>query len=304
MPCTQSRYNGPRPVCSLTHSSIIQERRTMQLDSLMIDGQQVAFRQSSGSESVVLLIHGNSSSSRAFERQLESDLGRTHRLVALDLPGFGDSQPVSDPDAVLGLQGWARTVVKAAEALGVEDAVLVGWSLGGHVALEALAGLPRCKGVLIFGTPPLAFPPDMGAAFLPNPAMGAGFNATPSEEEMRAYTGAFFAPSYTDAPPFYLEDMRRADGRARAAVAASIRPGGYQDEVEIVRNLRIPLAVVQGEQEQLVGLPYLQGLEMPTLWRGQVQVIQGAGHAPQWEQPALFNSLLAAFAADCNRLAE
>lgn len=276
----------------------------MQLHSLVLDGQQITFRQSAGSEAAVLLIHGNSSSSRAFERQLDSDLGRTHRLVALDLPGFGDAQPVSDPDAVLGLQGWARIVVKAAEALGMEDAVLVGWSLGGHVALEALAALPHCKGVLIFGTPPLAFPPDMGAAFLPNPAMGAAFHATPSEEEMRAFIDAFFAPDYPDAPAFYLEDARRADDRARPAVAASIRPDGYQDEVEIVRNLRIPLAVVQGEQEQLVGLAYLEGLEMPTLWRGQVQVIRDAGHAPQWEQPALFNSLLAAFAADCNRLAE
>lgn len=271
----------------------------MQLHSLMIDGQQIAYRQSLGSESAVLLLHGNSSCSRAFERQLDGDLGRTHRLVALDLPGFGDSQPVSDPDAVLGLQGWARTVVKAAAALGLEDAVLVGWSLGGHVALEALTDLPHCKGVLIFGTPPIAFPPDMAAAFLPHPAMGAGFSATPSETEMRAYTNAFFAPDATDIPDFFFADMCRADGRARAAVAASIRPGGYQDEVAIVRSLRIPLAVVQGEQEQLVSLPYLQGLEMPTLWRGQVQVVPGAGHAPQWEQPAAFNSLLAAFVADC-----
>lgn len=273
----------------------------MQLHTLTIDGQPVAYRQSTGSGPAVLLIHGNSSSSRAYERQLEGPLGRTHRLVALDLPGFGDSQPVSDPDAVLGLQGWAQIVAQACAAIGLADAVLVGWSLGGHVALEALSALPQCKGVLIFGTPPIAFPPDMAAAFLPNPAMGAGFNPTPNDDEMRAYVQAFFAPDVQDIPSFFVEDMRRADGRARAAVAGSIRPGGYQDEVEIVRDLRLPLAVLQGESEQLVSLDYLRNLAMPTLWRGQVQVIPGAGHAPQWEQPELFNALLAAFVNDCEQ---
>ena len=273
----------------------------MQLHTLMLDGQQIAYRQSLGSGPAVLLLHGNSSSSLAYERQLDGEIGLIHRLVAIDLPGFGDSQPVHDPDAVLGLQGSARMVGKAAEALGLEDAVLVGWSLGGHIALEALPDLPHGKGVLIFGTPPLAFPPDMTAAFLPNPIMAAGFNPTPSEEEVLGYVQAFFAPSAGDIPPFCAEDMRRADGRARAAVAGSIRPGGYRDEVEVVAAMRVPLAVIQGEQEQLVSLDYIRRVPMPTLWRGQVQVIPNAGHAPQWEQPEAFNALLTAFLEECER---
>jgi pimeloyl-ACP methyl ester carboxylesterase len=177
----------------------------------------------------------------------------------------------------------------------------VGWSLGGHVALEALSALPHCKGVLIFGTPPLAFPPAMDAAFLPNPVMAAGFNPSPTESERRAYVEAFFAPRTTDIPPVFFDDMRRADGRARAAVGSSIRPGGYQDEVEIVRHMHVPLAVLQGEQEQYVSLDYLRSLTMPTLWRGAVQVIPGCGHAPQWEQPEAFNALLGAFMQDCEQ---
>lgn len=273
----------------------------MQLHSLMIDGQQIAYRQSLGSGPAALLLHGNSSCSLAYAHQLDGEIGFVHRLVALDLPGFGDSQPAHDPETVLGLQGSARMVVKAVEALGLEDAVLVGWSLGGHIALEALPDLPHCKGVLIFGTPPLAFPPDMTAAFLPNPAMAAGFNPTPSEEEMQGYVRAFFAPGATDIPDFFVEDMRRADGRARAAVAGSIRPGGYRDEVEVVADMRVPLAVIHGAQEQLVGIDYLGRVPMPTLWRGEVQVIPNAGHAPQWEQPEAFNALLAEFLEECER---
>jgi pimeloyl-ACP methyl ester carboxylesterase len=271
----------------------------MQLHSVLIEGQEIAFRQSIGSGPAVLLIHGNSSSSLAFERQLDGEIGLRHRLVALDLPGFGDSQPVIHPDVALGLQGWAQMVVKTAAALGLEDAVLVGWSLGGHVALEALAHLPRCKGMLIFGTPPLAFPPDMDTAFLPNAAMAAGFAAAPAAAEMRGYVEAFFAPRTADIPQFFYDDMRRADGRARVAVAQSIRPGGYTNEVEIVEHMSVPLAVVQGAQEQLVSLDYLRELQMPTLWRGEVQVIPSAGHAPQWEQSEVFNTQLTAFVEEC-----
>ena len=131
--------------------------------------------------------------------------------------------------------------------------------------------------------------------------MGAGFNPTPDEEEVRAYVQAFFAPGNQDIPEFFFDDMRRADGRARAAVGGSIRPGGYQDEVEIVNTMHVPLAVLQGEHEQLVSLAYLKQVSMPTLWRGQVQTVPGAGHAPHWENSEAFNAMLAAFVEECQR---
>ena len=271
----------------------------MLFDTLTVDGQTIAYTTSTGTGRSALLIHGNSSSRRTFQPQLESELGRMHRLVAVDLPGFGDSQPVTDPDAVLGIQGYGRVIVGVAKALGLEDAVLVGWSLGGHVALEAVNDLPGCKGVLIYGTPPLAFPPDMAAAFLPNPAMGAAFNPTLSDAEMQGFVEAFFAPGYGPIDTVFMDDIRRADGQARAAIAAGIRPGGYKDEVAVVGAMGVPLAVLQGEHEQLINRSYFDTLSMPTLWRGAVQVVPDAGHAPHWETPERFNDLLSAFLAEC-----
>lgn len=272
----------------------------MSTDCLNIAGQPIAYTTSPGDGLPALLIHGNSSSSRTFQPQLESELGRNHRLIAIDLPGFGASQPIADPEGGLGIQGYGRLVVKIVAALGLSEVVLVGWSLGGHVALEAADDIPGCKGVLIYGTPPLAFPPDMGAAFLPNPAMAAAFNPQLTEAEMRGFVDAFFAPGYTASDDRFMADIRRSDGRARAAIAASIRPGGYKDEIQVAANLRAPLAVIHGAQEQLVNGAYFAAVPMPTLWRGAVQVIAGAGHAPHWETPDAFNSLLADFLAYCD----
>jgi pimeloyl-ACP methyl ester carboxylesterase len=125
--------------------------------------------------------------------------------------------------------------------------------------------------------------------------MEAAFKAELSEEEMDAFVAAFFAPSQTDIPDTFKTDMRRTDGQARQVMGGSIAPGGYKDEVEVVANLSLPLAILHGEQEQLINGSYIDGLTMPTLWRGAVQRIPKAGHAPQWEQPAQFNALLEAF---------
>ena len=65
-----------------------------------------------------------------------------------------------------------------------------------------------------------------------------------------------------------------------------------------MRDLKSPLAVLHGVEEQLVNGAYFASLAMPTLWRRAVQIIPGAGHAPQWETPLAFDALLAAFIGD------
>jgi len=270
----------------------------MHSETIRVGDQTINFYESNGTGPAALLVHGNSSSGQSFLRQLQSPLGQTHRLVAIDLAGHGSSAPGSNPQAAYTLPGQAQALVTLARQLGLESAVLVGWSLGGHVVLEASDLLPDAAGLMIFGTPPLGFPPAMGEAFLPHPAMGAAFKAELSEEETQALVSAFFMPNGQPLPDQFIADARRTDGQARAGIAASIQPGGYRDEVEVVTNLRVPLAVLHGLHDGLVNLDYLNRLTMPTLWRGAVQVIADAGHAPHWEQPAEFNALLQAFIED------
>jgi pimeloyl-ACP methyl ester carboxylesterase len=266
----------------------------MKTKVLQLSSQKIAYYESKGTGPAMLLVHGNSASGLCFQHQIESPLGDKYRLLAIDLPGHGGSGPASDPSAY-SLPGYAAVVAEAAQALNVPEAVLVGWSLGGHIVLEAHNLLPKAKGFVIFGTPPLAFPPAMDAAFLPNPAVNVGFKEGVTQEEAQAYAQSFFVPNASvDLQPF-VADILRTDGRARAGLAASIKPDGYQDEVQIVAHLTRPLAVLHGEGEQLVNAAYIRGLFMPTLWRKKIQIIPGAGHAPHWEQPDKFDALLNEF---------
>lgn len=95
-----------------------------------------------------------------------------------------------------------------------------------------------------------------------------------------------------------MADILRTDGAARAGLAASIADGRFADQADIAATLGRPLAVLQGDGEQLISLGYLQRLAIPTLWRGAVQIVPAAGHAPHQEAPEEFASLLEQFITD------
>jgi pimeloyl-ACP methyl ester carboxylesterase len=262
---------------------------------LQIGAQSIAGFESAGAGRPILLIHGNSSSSHIWQKQLQGPLGAKYRVIAIDLPGHGASPPPPHPESDYSGRGYAAAISAVARELDLRSAIVVGWSLGGHSVLNAAGSLPMAAGLMIFGTPPIGRGPEGFAGF--KGLSKTVFTASPSEAEIQEWAQSAFAPGYKPIPDFLVEDFRRTDGNARAFLGASAQSGGLVDEVAIVGDMKIPLAIVQGREEQIVDLGYLQRLRAPTLWRGTVQVIDGAGHSPQWEQANAFNEMLDAFAA-------
>jgi pimeloyl-ACP methyl ester carboxylesterase len=264
---------------------------------ITVEGQQLTYAQSAGQDKPVIFVHGNSSSSRTWAGVLDSPFGQRFRCLAFDLPGHGNSAKAKD-SADYSLPGYARILAAFAQATQAHDAVIVGWSLGGHIALEAAPALPEAAGYVIFGTPPVSSAAQMPEAFLPNPAMNTGFTADISPAEARAYAESFTAPRSALCLDGFIADILRTDGAARAGLIASIGEGRFADELAIAAALTQPLAILQGDGEQLVNLAYLRTLNPPTLWRGEVQLIPAAGHAPHQETPEAFTTLLDRFLAD------
>jgi pimeloyl-ACP methyl ester carboxylesterase len=264
---------------------------------ITVDGQELAYTQSEGQGRPVIFVHGNSCSSRTWNEVMTGPFGQRYRCLAFDLPGHGDSAPAAHREDY-SLPGYARALTGFAEATGAADAVVVGWSLGGHIVLEAAADLPAAVGYVIFGTPPVSSAAQMAEAFLPNPAMNVGFAAVVSEEEARTFAASFTAPgSILPLEPF-VTDIMRTNGEARAGLFASVLEGRFADQVAIAGALEQPLAVLHGEGEQLINLAYLQKLTLPTLWRGTVQLMPGVGHALHREAPETFTDLLDQFIAE------
>lgn len=99
----------------------------------------------------LLLIHGNSSSHKAF-RPLLSSLASTgnFRVLALDLPGHGQSEDANDASTVYSMPGYATCSSEFVSRLHIRDVTILGWSLGGHIALELIS--LNLKGVVDLST--------------------------------------------------------------------------------------------------------------------------------------------------------
>jgi pimeloyl-ACP methyl ester carboxylesterase len=262
--------------------------------SVSVAGQELAYRESAGTGRPVVLVHGNSSSSRTWGALMDGPFGGRFRCLAFDLPGHGRSKPAADAEAY-SLTGYAANLAGFLAATGAEDAVVVGWSLGGHIALEAAPLLSRAAGYVIFGTPPVSSPAQLPEAFLPNPAMNVGFSAEVDADAALSYAASFLAPGSTFPLTEFVADILATDGAARAGLAASLGAGRFVDEVAVVAGLSVPLLVLQGEGEQLVSLDYLRTVAMPTLWGGEVRILPGTGHAPHEEAPEEFAVVLTQF---------
>jgi pimeloyl-ACP methyl ester carboxylesterase len=277
----------------------------VQQSSVKIDGQRITYLESLAdqggqAEPAVVFVHGNSSSARTWLPVMRGDFGRRFRCVALDLPGHGQSEPASD-QADYSLPGYAAVLTGFVQELGVADAVIVGWSLGGQIAMEAAPELPDAGGFVIFGAPPVASLAQMAEAFLPHPAMAALFSSQVGESEARLAAESFTAPGSPLDLSEFVSDILATDGSARTGLGASAGAGRFADEIAIVSALRQPLAILQGADEQLVSQDYLRKLDIPSLWRKEVQLIHGAGHAPHQEAPEQFAALLAEFIGDLGR---
>lgn len=261
---------------------------------ITIAGDSVVVYESSGEGHPVLFVHGNSSSGLTFSNLLDGDLGKSHRVLAIDLPGHGQSHRPNDPNSTYSLPGYARVVAHVVEKLDLRNVVLIGWSLGGHVIMEA-ANFLSAAGFVIYGAPPLGKPPAMDRALGVHPGMGAMFEANPETELVQSLIKAYFSHESSASVDELFAMWRQTDGTARVRLGQTFGAGEYTDELQIVQDLKSPIAILQGAHDELVRREYLESIEIPCLWRGAVQVVPGAAHALHLENPEVFSRLVAEF---------
>lgn len=239
----------------------------------------------------VVFIHGNSLSSKTYSKQLEN---LNIPMVAIDLPGHGESDRFTEYENKYCLPGYINSVKEVIQAVNLKEYILIGHSLGGHIAIEASEELNGTKGIMIFGTPAIGIPPEMAKMFLPNPLMNHFFSPQISPPDANALAREIVFDN--DSLVLELSDyLLETDGNARLNLGASIGKGQFKDEKNILKNANYKVAIVHGDKDTLVNSDYINSLDVNNLWKNRIHLITECGHTPQLEQSQQFNDLVTDF---------
>lgn len=250
-------------------------------------------------KTALVFIHGRCLSLKMWEPQLNSDALTDYRLIAFDLPGHGQSGQSDDPIVDYSLQGSIRILTGLLDQLQVNSYILIGCSLGGHIALQALPRLAGCIGVMAL-TMPITKPVNFGQMFAAGEIMSRVYDvADPNPTDVSRYTDRLLSKQALVRPAFLEEDFYQTDYRIHQAITQGVLADAYEDETEIIGNSAVPIAIVVGADEQFHNLTYLETLALSRIWRNKVIEIPQTGHIPGLENAQALNTLVAAFAADC-----
>ncbi|SHN45394.1 alpha/beta hydrolase [Cryptosporangium aurantiacum] len=139
----------------------------------------------------IVFVHGNVSSSLFWQYAMR-DLPDTFRPIAVDLRGFGDTDP-APVDATRGLRDFSDDVLGLLEVLELDRVHLVGWSMGGGVVLQLLRDRPELvrTATLINPVSPYGFGGTKGidGQHLDPPGLGSGAGSANPEFVQRLAVG-------------------------------------------------------------------------------------------------------------------
>jgi pimeloyl-ACP methyl ester carboxylesterase len=264
----------------------------MRARSVEVDGARVLVAEL-GDGPPIVLIHGLGGT---FRYWLESArrLGRHYRVLMVDVPGFGGSDPAALPFSMLAA---GERVLAASEALGALQPVLVGHSLGGPVAaLVAERSPERVSGVVLVSTTGLS--PERAwrrHVLLPivrralgNPRLWENLLASHAWAREIVFTKMFAQPRELD--PFTTRMLvggaalaRQLDDSLEASLGCDLRA--------TLRELAAPLGIVWGEHDETVSR---QDAELARRLRpdSRARFVPGAGHMPMVELPDAFVAAL------------
>ena len=246
----------------------------------------------------VVFIHGNSLG--AFTFKFQNFVSDNYRFLALDLPGHGNSENANKPDTVYPMKGMIKSIEVFIETLKLKEIVFVGHSFGGHLLIEGMGIFKEyAKALMIFGTPPLGVPPAFDQMYFPSPVMSYIFKDYLMKTEMEEVSAAFLQKGAVRNTEI-IDSVERADPLMRKNLGTDLMRGNFINELEMLTSLTFPVAILHGENDQLVNCEYFKTVSMPSLWRNKIQLIRSAGHCSQFENSAEFNSLLSDFLAQIN----
>jgi len=280
------------------------------IQSTSVEGRTVAYveRPADGVEDapVLLFVHGLGSNLSLWRHQI--DAFPSHRVLALDLPGFGLSDKADVPAT---MPFFARTVVGFLDKMGVETATYVGASMGGqvglHVALEHGNRLDRLVLMSPAGIETFSVKDAQAIRGMMSPE--AIMASTDAQVQQSV---ALNFHEYTDAYAWLVKQRHALSERddfeeyaaANARAVSGMLDGAVYDRLS---EIEVPTFVMFGAGDKLIPNRFLHPEQSPAsvadsaraaIPDARVDVVDEAGHLIMIERPDRFEALLRSALSD------
>jgi pimeloyl-ACP methyl ester carboxylesterase len=271
---------------------------------VQVDGRPVDVIDAGEGDKTIVFIHGLSGSWVNWLENIPAFMGE-HRVIAMDLPGFGDSPR---PAGKISIPGYGRFVDALLDELEVGSAAIVGNSMGGFIGMELAIRFPERAERLV-----LVSAAGLSIEYLRNERALAVLGTL--ENRLAAYSG--WLASRSDALARRPGARRlifgivahRPDRLPGPLVAEQVRGSGkpgFLPALDALTDYPIrdrlgeiacPTLIVWGSEDKLV--PARDADEFARLIPNSRKVVwPETGHVAMLERPAAFNALLEAFLAE------
>ncbi len=248
----------------------------------------------------LLLIHGLGGTWRNWEANIRP-LAANHRVITLDLPGFGMSAPYV---GTVSVHRYVDTIVELLDDLSVDRAVLVGNSLGGLLTIETTARHPERVAAVVLvdsGGIPLTSLKErlwtLPGSHLLNRLLRRDRirRAVGSSQGLRNIISKQIFHDPSKIPLDLLPGL--VQGLGAPGFSAALAAGHTYDARQRAPQITCPAMVLWGREDPL--LPVSMGHELHNLIpQSHFEVWERTGHCPMLEDAHRFNALVSAFVQD------
>lgn len=229
----------------------------------------------------LVLIHGFAADKDNWLR-FSRDLTHDYQVIALDLPGFGDSNhPAGSYD--VGTQ--AERLAGILDALGIERAHVLGNSMGGHIAALYAARYPqRVSSLALFDNAGVDAPHKSELFQLLERGADNPLVVRSQEDFQRLLQFVFVEPPYLpESLKQYMAEQSMANAGHYDQVFQQLVERYIPLEPELPK-IEAPTLLLWGKQDRVLDVSSIDVMQ-PLLHRSSVAIMDNVGHAPMLERP-------------------
>jgi 2-succinyl-6-hydroxy-2,4-cyclohexadiene-1-carboxylate synthase len=246
----------------------------------------------------LVLLHGFTGSSASWAGEFTRPGSAHRRLIALDMPGHGQSSAPTDVTRYQ-MEQCQADILTVLQALGVQkhEAILLGYSMGGRIAL-ALAFSDFFRALILeSASPGLADPLSREQRRLSDNALADRIENEGVAAFVTYWESLPLFASLRNLPPETQAALhaQRLNNRA-LGLANSLRGIGTGVQPALharLHSLHIPVLLLAGELDQKFGqIAHSMAQQLP---QARLQIVPGSGHTTHLERPDIFAQLVDEF---------